>query len=102
MRSILTVKLAVLGLWWGITSPTVLLAYYSGGGKDAAQGNDCLIGYEFVDPDQVTNPGSKNQSVVCVDCDPSCDWDGVPMANGSCTMVAGVCINQSEVAGCTP
>ena len=102
MHSILAVKLAVVGLWWGIISPTALLAYYSGGGKDAARGNDCLVGYEFVDPDEVTNSGSKNQSVVCVDCDPSCDSDGVPTANGSCTMAAGVCINQGGVAGCTP
>jgi hypothetical protein len=76
-------------------------AFFAGGGKDAAKGNDCLIGYNFVDPDQVTQDGKKNV-VVCTDCDPSCDLDGVSTANGSCTIDAGVCINQSGVEGCTP
>src|SRR5690349_24800404 len=76
-------------------------AYFAGGGKDAAKGNDCLIGYDFVDPDQVTQDGKKNV-VVCTDCDPSCDLDGVSTANGSCTIAAGVCINHPGVQGCTP
>jgi hypothetical protein len=96
----------------GLLSGTLLLiaalaatpdagAYYAGGGKDEAKGNDCLIGYQNVDPDQVVLDGKK-QLVVCQDCDPSCDLDGVTTPNGSCTISVGVCINQSGVTGCTP
>ncbi|HWP65419.1 MAG TPA: hypothetical protein VNO26_05850 [Candidatus Limnocylindria bacterium] len=79
----------------------VASAYYAGGGKDAAKGNDCLIGYDFIEPSEVTQDGKK-QVTICTDCDPSCDLDGVATPNGSCTIAAGVCINQSGVQGCAP
>jgi hypothetical protein len=82
-------------------APHTAGAYYAGGGKDAAKGNDCLIGYNNVDPSQVILDGKKSV-VVCTDCDPSCDLDGVTTPNGSCTIATGVCINQSGVEGCTP
>src|SRR5262245_45228768 len=75
-------------------------AYFAGGGKDAAKGNDCLIGYE-VDASDVTPDGNKNV-VTCTDCDPACDLDGVDQPNNSCTFEVGVCTNQSGVDGCTP
>lgn len=76
-------------------------AYYSGGGRDLAKGNDCLIGYENVDPGQVTLDGKKHV-VSCIDCDPTCDLDGVPTPDGACTIAIGVCLNQSGVEGCAP
>lgn len=77
-------------------------AYYAGGGKDAAKGNDCLIGYEGIDASDVTDAGSKKQAVMCTDCDPSCDHDNSGVADGSCTFEISACINQSGVEGCTP
>jgi cysteine-rich repeat protein len=76
-------------------------AYFAGGGKDAAKGNDCLIGYEGIDAGDVTLDGKK-QVVSCTDCDPACDLDGDDTANGSCTFGVGACINQPGVEGCTP
>ncbi|MGH7895485.1 MAG: hypothetical protein ACREQL_12510, partial [Candidatus Binatia bacterium] len=76
-------------------------AYFAGGGKDAAKGNDCLIGYEGIDASDVTLDGKK-QVVSCTDCDPACDLDGDDTANGSCTFGVGACINQPGVEGCTP
>jgi cysteine-rich repeat protein len=101
MRAI-KMQVIVVAIVVGLGVVSQAPAYYAGGGKDAAKGDDCLVGYEFVDPGQVTDAGTKKPAVVCVDCDPSCDLDGVPTANGSCTMAAGVCIDQSGVAQCTP
>jgi hypothetical protein len=101
-RTVCSSVLTALLLAGVLTLPHAARAYYAGGGKDAAKGNDCLIGYEFVDPDQLTDPGTKKQAFVCKDCDPSCDLDGVNTPNGSCTMAAGACINQGGVTGCTP
>jgi hypothetical protein len=86
----------------GLVTPSRTRGYFPGGGADAGKGNDCLIGYDFVGPGQVTNAGTKKQAFVCVDCDPSCDLDGVATPNGSCTMAVGICIDQSGVTGCTP
>jgi hypothetical protein len=60
-----------------------------------------LIGYNGVDPDQVTVEGKKNV-FTCQDCDPSCDKDGDSSPNGSCLIQIGACINQPGVEGCTP
>lgn len=76
-------------------------AYFAGGGRDAQKGNDCLIGYQGIDPDDVTLDGKK-QVVACTDCDPACDLDGDPTANGSCTFELGACINQPGEGTCTP
>jgi hypothetical protein len=75
-------------------------AFFAGGGKDAAQGNDCLIGYNFVDPDQVTQDGKKNV-VVCTECDPSCDprWRQHRQL-ASCTIDAGRVHQSGGVEGC--
>src|SRR5262245_22528535 len=93
------IALAAIGAMAGIVAPA--RAYFAGGGKDATKGNDCLIGYEGVDPDAVALDGKK-PVVTCTDCDPACDHDGVPFANGSCTFDVGVCINQPDVEDCDP
>src|SRR5262245_23651405 len=54
----------------GLIAAPFARAFVPGGGKDAAKGNDCLIGYNGVDPDQVTVEGKKNV-FTCQDCDPS-------------------------------
>src|SRR5512139_1651696 len=97
IRVAFTSFLAATVLFWG----PVAHAYFAGGGKDAAKGNDCLIGYNGVEPEQVTQDGKKNV-VMCTDCDPECDQDGVDTANGTCTFKVGVCLDQSGVEGCTP
>src|SRR6186997_2298369 len=97
IRVAFTCFIAAAVLFWGAGTQ----AFFAGGGKDAAKGNDCLIGYNGVEPDQVTQDGKKNV-VMCTDCDPACDQDGVDTANGTCTFKVGVCIDQSGVEGCTP
>jgi len=97
-----TIDLAVLVLAAAITAvPASSFAYFAGGGKDAAKGNDCLVGYDGIDDSDVVLDGKK-QVVECTDCDPACDLDGESVANGSCVFTVGVCINQSGVDGCTP
>jgi hypothetical protein len=88
----------VLASWLGGSAN----AYYAGGGKDAAKGNDCLIGYDGVDAEQITLDSKGRSFFYCQDCDPTCDQDGVASANGSCLVKLGACINQSGVENCTP
>jgi cysteine-rich repeat protein len=94
-------RIAVFAVAMGLGLAPSSHAYFAGGGKDAAKGNDCLIGYEGIDASDVTLDGKK-QVVTCTDCDPECDKDSVAEANGSCTFQLGACINQSGVEGCTP
>jgi len=75
IRVAFTCFIAAAVLFWGAGTQ----AFFAGGGKDAAKGNDCLIGYNGVEPDQVTQDGKKNV-VMCTDCDPACDQDGVDTA----------------------
>jgi hypothetical protein len=91
--------LTALVIATAIGAPLPAGAFYDGGGKRPE--NDCLIGYDFVEPDQVVVDGKK-QFFPCTDCDPNCDLDGVPTPNGSCTMAVGICINQPGDAACTP
>lgn len=96
-----TTVLAALPLGMVLIFTPVAHGYFAGGGKDVAKGNDCLIGYNGIDPADVTLDG-KAQVVHCTDCDPTCDHDGETAANGSCTLKVGVCINQGGVEGCVP
>src|SRR5688572_25298741 len=97
-RTTVTTCLLAAALVWAPAAS----AFFAGGGKDAAKGNDCLVGYDsFFDAGDVTLQ-KKKQIVTCTDCDPACDIDGVAEPNGSCTIDIGVCINQSGVDGCTP
>jgi hypothetical protein len=68
------------------------------GGGDPA--TDCFVEYEALG-DATTVPGAPTQ-VVCTDCDPSCDKDGVPVANGSCTFELALCLGQDEGSCLTP
>jgi cysteine-rich repeat protein len=93
-HTVLTLALAV-----GAASPA--MAFFPGGGRDAAKGNDCLIVLDGIDDDDVSLVGRK-QVAECTDCDPACDLDGIDEVNGSCTFRLGACINQEGVAGCEP
>ena len=57
--------------------------------------NECLLGFLGV-PDADTNGGT----ITCMDCDPTCDADGVATPNGSCTFDLKVCANGTT-ATCT-
>src|SRR5436853_7135039 len=57
--------------------------------------DDCLLGFSGV---AAANPNGG--SLTCEDCDPMCDGDGGPTANGSCTFALKVCANPSSSA-CT-
>jgi hypothetical protein len=69
-------------------APTVQAALIPGGGKKAA---DC-----YVELDVQGATGSPR--LACVDGDPACDTDG--QCQGVCTFAVGVCLNQTNVAGC--
>lgn len=65
-------------------------ALIPGGGPSAS---DCYVELDVVG----ANGGNK---LICVDGDPSCDSDG--QCQGACTFSVSLCVNQSNVAGCTP
>src|SRR2546426_12318832 len=60
----------------------------SGVGNDAS--TDCFTEFD----------GVSSNPVVCADGDPSCDADG--RDDGQCTFHLALCINQTDLAGCTP
>jgi hypothetical protein len=83
--------------------PSAAQAFIAGDGKGKPD-RDCYIGLEGYSPEDLS-PISKNgkkQGIACTDCDPECDLDGVPTADGSCTFRIGACINNTGVAGCDP
>ena len=72
-------------------------AFTAGGGGDTAS-RDCFIGLGGVTGNY---SGGLNLPVVCNDCDPACDKDGVSQPNGSCTFNVAVCVNQ-PLSFCRP
>ncbi|HEV7731856.1 MAG TPA: DUF4394 domain-containing protein [Candidatus Binatia bacterium] len=61
-----------------------------GGGKAAS---DCYLEFDVFG-------ASGSPKVTCIDGDPACDTDG--QCQGVCTFAVGICVNQTNVAGCTP
>lgn len=55
----------------------------------AAAVPECLL--------DVDVPGERRRgkTIVCTDCDPACDRDGVPAPNGSCTFVPRLCLGAA-------
>jgi hypothetical protein len=72
------------------TSSPIEAELIPGGGPSAT---DC-----YVELDVAGASGSNK--LACVDGDPSCDVDG--QCQGTCTFEIAVCLNQTNVAGCTP
>ncbi len=66
------------------------------GGGDPT--TDCFAEYEALG-DATEQPDGPTQ-VICTDCDPSCDQDGVATPNGSCTFELALCLGQDD-ATCT-
>src|SRR5262245_29799778 len=64
---------------------------FAGGGKRAS---DCYA--EF----NVKGTAAGTNKLTCVDGDPACDSDG--LCQGTCTFSLSVCVNQSNVVGCSP
>ena len=93
---ILTVALAL-----GLAGPAA--AFLAGDGKGKPE-RDCYIGldgYDESDLSPINKKGTKS-GIVCTDCDPACDLDGVDTPNGSCTFSIAACVNQAGVEGCDP
>ena len=54
---------------------------------------DCYIEFD------IAGGGGSNR-LTCVDGDPACDTDG--QCGNGCTFSIKLCVNQSNVSGCTP
>src|SRR5262249_56013648 len=61
-----------------------------GGGKAGA---DCEGGFDV-------QGASGSNKVTCTDGEPGCDTDSA--CQGTCTFRVAVCLNQTNVSGCTP
>jgi len=67
-----------------------------GGG---AKGSDCMSVFDA--PGANSPPAPKAaKNIDCTDGDPSCDADG--LANAKCSFPIQVCLDSTQVAGCTP
>ncbi len=57
---------------------------------------DCYSEFDGITATRTSNP----PRVDCEDGDPSCDTDG--KCDGTCTFKIRLCVNQTDVSGCTP
>ncbi len=88
-----------------MTAVTVLLlamaapaaAVVVGGGGPKAR--DCVSVFDATGVNSPAPPRTP-RNIDCVDGDPACDMDGT--RNASCTFSLRLCVNSSNVAGCTP
>ncbi len=91
-------RAATCGRWLAITlwlATGVGAELVPGGGSTK---NDCLVELD-VRPDTAVSSGAHGKpSIVCSDCDPRC---GAPR-DGSCQFQVSLCVNQANVAGCSP
>src|SRR3989442_2193239 len=86
------IGIVVVGVTLGVVART--LARIAGGHGTKT---DCYSEFEGI---TATN-SSGMPRVDCMDGDPACDTDG-DCHNGSCTFKIHLCINQTDVTGCTP
>src|SRR5205814_5056018 len=93
MRQFSRSKLAGAAGFAGVLVAGVALATLVPGG--GAKSSDCYI---ELDVFGVTDP-TKNH-ITCTDGDPTCDTDG--KCDGTCTFSMAVCVNETNVSGCTP
>jgi len=91
MRLVHRFKLAGAAACVGMLVGGVALATLIPGGGDKR--SDC-----YVELDVLGASGSNH--FTCTDGDPACDTDG--QCQGTCTFSIAVCVNQTNVAGCTP
>jgi hypothetical protein len=74
---------------------TEAAALVAGGGSKKS---DCYAEWQVNSPEVGPNKGKTG--INCVDGDASCDADGT--VNCTCTFNVGICVNQTDVPGCTP
>ena len=89
-RTSIVAGVVTLGLTLG-PAPQAAATHVPGGGSKKA---DC---YSEFDTQGDTITGVV---VQCTDGDSSCDSDGA--ANGACVFTVALCVNQTDVSGCTP
>jgi len=82
----------------GATSIALAGATRVPGGGDAD--TDCFAEYEALG--DVTFFPDDPATLVCTDCDPTCDKDGVASPNGSCTFELSLCLGQDNPSCTTP
>ena len=92
MRQIHRLKLAVPTALVGVLVAGVALATLVPGGGQA--GSECYVEFDVLG---ATSP--KNR-LTCEDGDPACDVDG--QCGNGCTFSISLCVNQTNVPGCTP
>ena len=65
--------------------------------------NDCLIGIENEQGQDVSQGTPPTKVITCTDCDATCDQDAQAgqTANGSCTFRIKGCLNIPNESGCT-
>ncbi len=83
---------------FGIAGVAGVLAIASTGGAVLVPGGGSATSDCYVEFDVRGALGTNK--VTCTDGDPACDADG--QCQGTCTFEVGVCLNQTNVAGCTP
>ena len=100
--STVTVLTLAVCFGFGVVTPDAS-AFIAGDGKGKAE-RDCYIGLDGYSEDDLSPINKKGTKfgIVCTDCDPARDLDGVAEPNGSCTFSIAACVNQPGVEGCDP
>src|SRR5689334_158836 len=94
MRQIFPLKLAI-----GFGCLGVFVAGVGSAGLIPGPGRSGC--YAEFDVAGATDTNTKNHNhVTCMDGDPTCDTDG--QCQGSCKFFIQLCVNQTNVTGCTP
>src|SRR5262249_33942662 len=83
------IVMAAAGLALGLARPASA-GLIPGGGKAAS---DCYAEFDV-------QGASGSNKVTCTDGEPGCDTDSA--CQGTCTFRVAVCLNQTNVSGCTP
>ncbi len=91
-----TVRRIALAVALATLTPKLAGAGYGGGPPPDERPrvpSDCLVGLTGM---------ASGQTILCTDCDPSCDVDGSGVPDGSCTFRFQVCANLADIADCAP
>ena len=89
-RSSIVAGVVTLGLTFGPAAQSSATHVPGGGPKKS----DCYSEFD------VQGGAITGVVVQCTDGDSSCDSDGA--ANGACVFTVALCVNQTDVSGCTP
>lgn len=76
--------------------------HVAGDGKGKPEA-DCFVGLAGYSEDDQSPYGKKGKPAFqCMDCDPSCDFDGTGEADDACTFSIAMRVNADDVEGCVP